>query len=45
MNTRKNLCNIMSQINQVANQYGKGRDDLDHIILCETEFILRKVTR
>lgn len=34
MATRRSLCILISKINQVANYYGKGRDDLDHTILC-----------
>jgi hypothetical protein len=45
MHLRRTLCSLVSEINQVANYYGKGRDDLDHRILCETEGILRKVTK
>ena len=32
--TRAKLCEILCQINQIANYTGKGRDDLDHSILC-----------
>ena len=36
LNTRANLCQLMCQINQIANYVGKGRDDLDHSILTNT---------
>lgn len=45
LSTRAKLCEIISQINQIANYCGKGRDDLDHSILLETEGILRRITR
>ncbi len=43
--TRAKLCEIVCQINQTANYCGKGRDDLDHSILCQTQGILRRITR
>lgn len=43
--TRAKLCELIAQINNVANYVTKSRDDLDHSILCETEGILRRVTR
>ena len=43
--TRSKLCSLIAQINNVANYVTKSRDDLDHSILCETEGILRRVTR
>ena len=36
LSTRAKLCEIVCQINQTANYCGKGRDDLDHSILCQT---------
>jgi len=45
LNTRAKLCQIICQINQLANYVGKGRDDLDHSILCQTEGILRRITK
>jgi hypothetical protein len=45
LSTRAKLCEIISQINQIANYCGKGRDDLDHSILLETEGILRRITK
>lgn len=43
--TRSKLCEIIAQINNIANYASKARDDLDHSILCETEGILRRITR
>ena len=44
--TRAKLCQILSQINRIAIYTGKkGRDDLDHSILRETDGLLRKATR
>lgn len=45
LSMRAKFCEIICQINQTANCYGKGRDDLDHSILCQTEGILRRITR
>jgi hypothetical protein len=45
LSIRGKLCEIIAKINSIANTPGKGRDDLDHSILCETEGIIRKVTR
>lgn len=45
LNARSKLCEIISQINNIANYASKARDDLDHSILCETEGILRRITR
>ena len=45
LSARTKLCEIISQINQIANYYGKGRDDLDHSILLETEGLLRRITK
>lgn len=42
---RNKLVEIIAQINHITNTVGKGRDDLDHSILCETEGIIRRVTR
>lgn len=42
---RSKLCEIIAQINNIANYASKARDDLDHSILCETEGILRRITR
>ena len=39
------MCEIISQINQIANYAGRGRDDLDHSILLETEGLLRRITK
>jgi hypothetical protein len=44
-NIRRKLCEIIAKINSIANTPGKGRDDLDYSILCETEGIIRKITR
>ena len=32
--TRSKLCEFLAQINNVANFMSKGRDGLDHSILC-----------
>jgi hypothetical protein len=45
LSIRGKLCEIIAKINSIANTLGKGRDDLDHSILCETEGIIRRVTR
>jgi uncharacterized protein with HEPN domain len=44
--TRAKLCQILCQINRIANYTGKeGRDDLEHSILFEAEGVLRRETR
>lgn len=45
LSARARLCEFISQINQIANYCGKGRDDLDHSILLETEGLLRRITK
>jgi hypothetical protein len=45
LDIRGKLCAIIAKINSIANTQGRGRDDLDHAILCETEGIIRRVTR
>ena len=45
LSTRSKLCEVICELNRTANYYGKGRDDLDHSILCQTEGILRRITR
>ncbi|EGR33054.1 hypothetical protein IMG5_062790 [Ichthyophthirius multifiliis] len=44
-NLYKKLCNIINQLNSVANIEGKGRDDLQFEVLQESECILRKITK
>ena len=39
------ICQILSQINAVANVDGSGRDDLGHEILTEAEGISRRITK
>lgn len=34
LSIRSKLCEIIAQINHITNTVGKGRDDLDHSILC-----------
>lgn len=41
---RGNLCTHISLLNSVANIEGKGRDDLQHTILVESELLLRSVS-
>jgi hypothetical protein len=41
---RCNLCTHISLLNSVANIEGKGRDDLQHSILVESERLLRSVS-
>lgn len=45
LTARAKMCEIISQINQIANYCGRGRDDLDHSILLETEGLLRRITK
>ena len=42
--TRNKLIMQLSKINSVANDEGKGRDDLHPCILLEAEGLLRKIT-
>jgi len=42
---KKKLCRILCDINAVANTEGKGRDDLGHEILLESEGIIRRITK
>ena len=45
LSCRARLVELISQLNATANYAGKGRDDLDHSILLETEGLLRRIPR
>lgn len=45
LSSRARLIELISQLNATANYAGKGRDDLDHTILLETEGLLRRIPR
>lgn len=43
-NQRVKLCKIIGEINSVANERGKGRDDLEFDILLQAEGLLRRIS-